>query len=208
MNKLLKGIFYAGIIILALIMLINIFPDIKSLIPNSNLPNIFPSPTSIVIPTEVVPTIDIKFIKSQCIDQTYKNLATQYGNQQKQNNEWIFIINSQYRICLAKNGLTPEDLLSTEGSSQNNNSINNNAVQQNQPESNQVNYIEPTQVDYIQQNKLQQQQQCQDDINKYNICMNEYNLKLSEYNTCLNEARPFHNCLKPFNICFKPGCAY
>lgn len=61
--------------------------------------------------------------------------------------------------------------------------------------------------------KQKQQQQCQKDLNEYNVCMNEYNAKMGEYNTCLSEnANPNNRfksyCSKPSNFCFKPVCAY
>jgi len=60
----------------------------------------------------------------------------------------------------------------------------------------------------------ERKQECQQDLNKYNVCLSEYNSKMAEYNICLSESsdpsswRHGSYCSKPFNFCYKPICAY
>lgn len=50
------------------------------------------------------------------------------------------------------------------------------------------------------------QQECQEDMNKYNSCMNDYNSELGEYNSCLSEGKRSF-CFKPLKSCYKPYCS-
>lgn len=208
MFNLFKNITIVGVIILASIMVVDIFPGIKSSIPNINLSNIFPSPTSIITPTKVVPTIDIKTVKSKCIDSAYSQVKEQYQGQKKPNDEWNNIINNLYRVCLARNGLTPEDLLSNPNESGNNYVIQNELPSAQQNNNSQIN------LDNIfEENEVKRKQECQDKLNKYTSCMIEYQNNLNNYYDCL--ARYSNNpnlnssllCFKPSNFCgFKPIC--
>ncbi|GEM_PF-4920548 len=56
--------------------------------------------------------------------------------------------------------------------------------------------------------KQDQAQKCQENLNKYNICLSEYNSKMAEYNSCINGNGYTSFCSKPSNLCFKPSCAY
>ncbi|MDO9231372.1 MAG: hypothetical protein Q7U36_02710 [bacterium] len=64
-----------------------------------------------------------------------------------------------------------------------------------------------TSQSYYDEHKQRQQQQCQEDINKYTICMSKYNSEMAEYNSCLSEGKMSY-CSKPFSFCYKPICAY
>ncbi len=53
-------------------------------------------------------------------------------------------------------------------------------------------------------------EECQEDINEYNVCMSEYNVKMAEYNSCLTreleDKDSFDFCSKPVKSCYKPYC--
>lgn len=54
-------------------------------------------------------------------------------------------------------------------------------------------------------------QRCQEETNRYTVCLSEYNLKVNEYNECLSEqvTNEWKFCYKPINSCgFKPFCTY
>lgn len=54
-------------------------------------------------------------------------------------------------------------------------------------------------------------QRCQEETNRYTVCLSEYNLKMNEYQECLSEkvTNEWKFCYKPINYCgFKPFCTY
>lgn len=69
------------------------------------------------------------------------------------------------------------------------------------------NNIKPQTADPWDENEQRQKEQCQEDINKYTICMSKYNSEMAEYNSCLSEGKMSY-CSKPFSFCYKPSCAY
>lgn len=66
----------------------------------------------------------------------------------------------------------------------------------------------------LQKYQADQKQQCQDQINKYTICLADYNAKLNDYQECYSRysgnsnLHPEFLCSKPSNFCYKPACAY
>ena len=146
------------------------------------------------------PTPDIKAIKANCVNEI-RNYVDENKDEKMTRDEAVFTINSKYRVCLAENGLTPEDLLSS----------GSNSTGQIYYEKQAVPVQEESTFDKWEQER---KQKCQEDINEYNTCMNEYNAKMAEYNECLAErSNPNHfmygfSCYKPSNFCYKPLCLY
>lgn len=117
----------------------------------------------------------------------------------KQMEDFIWQINSKYRICLAENGLTPEDLLVSP-----NQLDSDTAENVSSPQNTTKNLFEEAEKD-----ELERKQECQNKMNKYNICLSEYNSKISEYNLCMNNPKKLSwSCgFEPQNSCSKPiGC--
>ena len=74
---------------------------------------------------------------------------------------------------------------------------------------------QPAQSNSIQNNfdniRQQQKQQCQDQINKYTLCLSDYQAKLSNYNSCLASqlSNKWIMCDKPYSFCgSRPWCSY
>jgi len=178
------------------------FEDIIKLPTRSS----FYAPKPIPAPTATPVVLDKKTIKAQCVEELREYIELN-KNKKMTSEESIWIINTRYRLCLAQNGLTPEDLLSNPAPSQ-----NNQGTYYREPFVQEPVVIEEESL--TEKFKREQQQRCQEEINKYNICMNEYNSEMGEYNACLSEVNdPNHwryglRCNKPFSSCYKPICAY
>lgn len=135
----------------------------------------------ITIPSTKPPsTLQIKDVKSSCVEEARKYIEE---NKDKgvSDQSLIFGINSIYRLCLASNGLSPEDLLSYPGG---------NAG------------TAPYEGTITQDDSMSQW--CQKQYSEYNACLSEYNAKMADYNQCLNQEGGL--CFKPSNYCSKPLC--
>lgn len=125
----------------------------------------------------------------------------------KQMEDFVWQVNSKYRFCLAENGLTPEDLLASP------NQLNFDTTENvSNPQNTTKNIFQNTTKNLFEEaekDELERKQECQNKMNKYNICLSEYNSKISEYNLCMNNPKkPSWSCgFEPQNSCSKPiGC--
>jgi hypothetical protein len=101
------------LIFLAIIGAVRVFHITKNTLEQENNAN---------ISTEAEPTTqveeDVKQVTSRCLDNVIlmaEDSKTALNNMSNQ--EAVFTINTKYRLCLADNGLTPQDLLSLPSSS-------------------------------------------------------------------------------------------
>ena len=142
----------------------------------------------------------------------FRTEANKHGWSQSQTNafinqkaeEYVWLVNSEYRSCLAENGLSLEDLLSSPGQLDfdTTGSVSN-------PQNSTKNIFEEIDKEELQR-KQERAQECQQDWTEYNACLSKYNAELSEYNTCLMEkvSKPYKYCFKPYNSCSKPYCSF
>ncbi len=153
---------------------------------------------------ETIKQPDIKTLKSECVSAT-KSVYEDNKDKKLSTNDMVWLVNSAYRICLAKKGLTPEDLLSNKPSDQTNQNV---YIQ----EPNKINTVSPS--NYLETRKQEQAAECQTKLGQYTACMSEYNAKMTEYSACLSEASNPNSyryktaCFQPLKSCYKPLCAY
>lgn len=150
-----------------------------------------------------------KEVKSGCVNFAFETLKKLQGAEESKTDQ-IFLVNTAYRICLARAGLPPEDLLSDTGSSGDVYYSEPVApVGGGQPLPDPVSPLEDFQQ---KQNERQQEEsaRCQKEMSSYNICLSDYNSKMLEYNSCMAEksSNPYKFCSKPIKFCYKPLCSY
>lgn len=121
--------------------------------------------------------------------------------------------NKYYQVCLLEHGIKSEAILLNKTDNQEKQEASAQQTPNRNTTDTETTYVENVETEnesWINENKIKQQKECQEKINKYNICMNEYNSEMADYNTCLSETNNPDSikygwyCHKPINTCFKP----
>jgi hypothetical protein len=154
--------------------------------PEFNLQNLIEnlitksSPSPSIQPHESPKINKDSIIRAKCTKEAkaFLNVNKENANEK----QLLYTMNARYRICLAENGLRPEDLIA----------ISESQAQPVQQKSN----INNNYFDEL----------CTEKIQEYNTCMAEYNAEMSEYNARLQRGET--GWIEPMNFCIKPYSCY
>lgn len=129
-----------------------------------------------------------KDVRSGCVGEAQK-FVVDNKNKGLSDQALVLGINTIYRLCLANNGLSPEDLLS---------------YPENQEGGGASGIAGQVSSNDYGSYKQDMSQRCQKEYSEYNTCLSEYNAKMADYNQCLNQEGGL--CFKPSKYCSKPLC--